>query len=52
MDWFIAYDKEEYYLVIYQYSNEGYYGNTILKIPIETILKKYNEKIKMLTLEC
>lgn len=49
MDWFITLDKDEFILVIYQYENNSYRGNTVLKIPIESILKKYNELIKITT---
>lgn len=41
MDWFICLDKDQYMLVIYQYENSGYRGNTVLKIPIDSIIEKY-----------
>lgn len=47
MDWFITLDKNQYILVIYQYQNNGYRGNTVLKIPINTILEQYNELTKV-----
>lgn len=46
MDWFITLDKQEYLLVIYQYDNKGYRGQSVLKIPIKTILNEYKEIIK------
>lgn len=49
MDWFIALDKDQYILVIYQYEKDGYRGNTVLKIPIESILEKYKELVNFIT---
>ena len=49
MDWFITLDKDQYLLVVYQYEKDSYRGNTILKIPIESILNKYNELVNFIT---
>lgn len=49
MDWFITLDKNQYLLVIYQYDNNSYRGNAVLKIPIDSILNKYNELVNFIT---
>ena len=43
MDWFIAYDKDHYALIVYQLTSDIHRGETVIKISLDEIFNKLNE---------